>query len=136
MDCKPMSTPMETNLHKLKETAADSELADSTLYRQMIGSLMYLVNTRPNICYATNALGQFMCEPKQLHLVAAKHILRYLRGTIGLGLKYDNVDLNLHGYTNSDWARSVVDRKSTSRCCSSLGSAMISWCSQKRSSVA
>ncbi|XP_057852554.1 uncharacterized protein LOC131062829 [Cryptomeria japonica] len=136
MECKPMSTPMETNLHKLKEAAAESEFANPTLYRQIIGSLMYLVNTRPDICYPINALSQFMCEPKQIHMVAAKHILRYLRGTIGYGLKYTNVDLDLHGYTDSDWARSVVDRKSTSRCCFSLGSAVISWISRKQSSVA
>ena len=63
-NCKSMSSPMETNLHKLKEAAAESPFIDSTLYRQMIGSLMYLVNTRPDICYAVNALSQFMCESK------------------------------------------------------------------------
>ncbi|XP_059068493.1 uncharacterized mitochondrial protein AtMg00810-like [Cryptomeria japonica] len=136
MDCKPMSTLMETNLHKLREAGASSESVDSTLYRQMIESLMYLINTRPDIFYVVNALSRFMCEPKQLHIVAPKHILRYLRGTIGYGLKYKEVDLNLYGYTNSDWAGSVVDRKSTSRCCFSLGSAMISWFSRKQSSVA
>ncbi|XP_059075061.1 uncharacterized mitochondrial protein AtMg00810-like [Cryptomeria japonica] len=136
MDCKPMSTPMETNLHKLREVAASSESTYSTLYWQMIGSLMYLVNTRPNICYVVNALSKFMCEPKQLHIVAAKHILRYLRRTIGYGLKYKDVDLKLYGYTDSDWVGSVVDCKSTSGCCYSLGSAMISWFSRKQSSVA
>lgn len=76
-DCRPMSTPMETNLHKLK-AAAESKLANPTLYRQIIRSLMYLVNTRQDICYAMNALSQFMCEPREIHLVAAKHILKYL----------------------------------------------------------
>ena len=63
-DCKPMSTPMITNWKKLH--ASDSELVDPTLYRQLIGSLMYLVNT----------MSQFMCEPRRVHWVAAKHILR------------------------------------------------------------
>lgn len=112
-----MTTPMGTNLYKLKETTTESEFADPTLYRQIIGSLMYLVNTRPDICNAVNALSQFMCEPREIHLVVAKHILRYLRGTIGLGLKYKHVELDLHGFTDSDWARSIVDRKSTSGCC-------------------
>ena len=78
---------METNLHKLKEEAIDSKFIDPTLYRQIIGSLMFLVNTRPNIYYSTNVLSHFMCEPKKIHLMAAKHVLRYLRGTIGFGLK-------------------------------------------------
>ena len=72
-DCKPMSTPMITNWKKLH--ASDSELVDPTLYRQLIGSLMYLVNTRPDICFAVNTMIQFMCEPRRVHWVAAKHIL-------------------------------------------------------------
>ena len=102
----------------------------------MIGSLMYLVNTRPDICYVANALSQFMCEPKEIHLVAIKHIMRYLQGTLNLGLKYEKADLDLHGYTDSDWAGSVIDRKSTSGCCFSLGSVMISWICRKQASVA
>eukprot|EP00253_Pinus_taeda_P023383 PITA_23383 len=73
-DCRPMSTPMITNWKKLH--ASDSELVDLTLYRQLIGSLMYLVNTRPDICFAVNTMSQFMCEPRKVHWVAAKHILR------------------------------------------------------------
>ena len=72
-----MFSPMETNLHKLKKATIESPSIDSTLYRQMIGSLMYFVNTRPDIFYAINALSQFMCEPKEIHLVAVKHIMRY-----------------------------------------------------------
>eukprot|EP00253_Pinus_taeda_P016035 PITA_16035 len=75
-----MSTPMITNWKKLH--ASDSELVDPTLYRQLVGSLMYLVNTRPDICFAVNTMSQFMCEPRKVHWVAAKHILRYLQGTV------------------------------------------------------
>ena len=96
---------------------------------------MYLVNTRPDICYVVNALSQFMCEPMEIHLVAVKHIMIYLQGTLNLGLKYKKVDLDLHGFTDSDWGGSVKDRKSTSRCCFSLGSAMISWICKKKSSM-
>eukprot|EP00253_Pinus_taeda_P024674 PITA_24674 len=64
-DCRPMSTPMITNWKKLH--ASDSELVDPTLYRQLIGSLMYLVNTRPDICFAVNTMSQFMCEPRKVH---------------------------------------------------------------------
>eukprot|EP00253_Pinus_taeda_P032172 PITA_32172 len=64
-DCKPMSTPMITNWKKLH--ASDFELVDPTLYRQLIGSLMYFVNTRPDICFAVNTMSQFMCEPRKVH---------------------------------------------------------------------
>ena len=64
-NCKSMSSPMETNLHKLKEATVESTSIDSTLYRQMIGSLMYLVNTRPDICYVVNALSQFCVSQRR-----------------------------------------------------------------------
>ena len=85
-DCRPMTTPMITNWRKI-DTSDDDEV-DPMLYRQLIGSLMYLVNTRPDICYAVNTLSQFMVEPNSAHWVATKHVLRYLRGTVELGLKY------------------------------------------------
>jgi hypothetical protein len=89
---------------------------------------MYLMNTRPKICFAMNTLTHFLVEPRHVHLVAAKHVMRYLKGTIDYGLSYDgDHNFTLSGYTNADWARSVSDRKSTSGCCFSLGSAMISW---------
>ena len=72
-----MNTPMETKLKLLVDTL--SELIDATLYRQIIGSLMYLTNTRPDICFAVNTLSQFLVEPRHVHLVAAKHVVRYLR---------------------------------------------------------
>jgi hypothetical protein len=71
-----MTTPMIANWKKLH--ASESQLVDSTLYRQLIGSLMYLVNTKPNICFAVNTLSQFMVEPRRVHWVVAKHVLRYL----------------------------------------------------------
>jgi hypothetical protein len=64
-DSRPMTTPMITNWKKLH--ASESQLVDSTLYRQLIGSLMYLVNTRPDICFAVNTLSQFMVEPRRVH---------------------------------------------------------------------
>ena len=105
-----MTTPTITNWRKI-DTSEDDE-ADPTLYRQLIGSLMYLVNTRLDICYAINTLDQFMVEPKRAHWAAAKHVLRYLRGTVKLGLKctHDN-DVRLSGFTDADWAGSSVDWK-------------------------
>jgi hypothetical protein len=71
-DCRPMSTPMITNWNKL--SASDSQLVDDTAYRQLIGSLMYLVNTKPDICFVVNTLSQYMVEPRSVHMVGAKHI--------------------------------------------------------------
>jgi hypothetical protein len=105
-----------------------SELIDATLYREIIGLLMYLMNTRPYICFSVNTLSQFLVEPRHVHLVVAKHMMRYLKGTLDCGLiYYGNHDFTLSGYTNSDWVGSVSDRKNTSGCCFSLGSTMISW---------
>jgi hypothetical protein len=108
MDCKSMATPMVTNLKLLSDSSSD--LVDPTMYRQLIRSLMYLVNTRPDICFAVNTLSQYMVEPRHVHLVAAKHVLRYLHGTIGYGLRYvSDGAVKLQGYTDSDWAESAVD---------------------------
>ena len=100
---------MEANLHKLKNDGFESEPTDPTYYRQIIGSLMYLVNICPDICYATNTLSQFMCEPNQIHLMEAKHIVRYLRGLVGMRLKYDQVEMNLHGYSDSNWVGRCIE---------------------------
>jgi hypothetical protein len=67
MDCKSMSTPMVTNLRKLHDSDSGSYLVDPTMYRQLIGSLMYMIHTRPDICYAVIAMSQFMVELRQRH---------------------------------------------------------------------
>jgi hypothetical protein len=98
---------------------------------------MYLTNSRPDICFVVNTLSQYLVEPRRVRLVAAKHVMRYLKGTLEFGLYYNgDHDFKLVGYADSDWAGSVCDRKSTSRCCFSLGSAMTSWQSRKQSSIA
>ena len=78
-----------------------------------------------------------MCEPRRVHWLAAKHILRYFKGTMDFGLDYRQGDgVRLTGYTDSDWAGCASDRKSTSGCCFVLGSAVVSWISWKQQSVA
>ena len=75
---------------------------------------MYLTNTRPDICFPMNTLSQYLVQSRRVHLIAAKHVMRYLKGTIDFGLYYDeNHDYRLYGYTDADWARSVLDRKIT-----------------------
>jgi hypothetical protein len=103
MDCKAMPTPMVKNLKLLSDTS--SETLDATMYRRIIGSLMYLTNTRPDICFAVKTLSQYMVEPRGVHFIAVKHVLRYLKGTIDYGLKYvSDHEIRLQGYTDSDWA--------------------------------
>ena len=108
-----MATPMDTNL-KLSADES-SELVDVTQYKQIIGSLMYLTNTRPDICFVVNTLNQYLVQHRRVHLIVAKHVMRYLKGTIDFGLYYDrNDDYRLYGYTDVDWIGSVSNRKSTS----------------------
>jgi hypothetical protein len=98
---------------------------------------MYPTNIRPDICFAVNTLSQFLVEPKRVHVVAAKHVMRYLKGMLYFGLSYNgDHDFRLSGYTDLDWAGSVSNRKSTAGCCFNLGSAMISCQSRKQSSIA
>eukprot|EP00253_Pinus_taeda_P020950 PITA_20950 len=134
-DCRPMATPMITNWKKID--ASEDKEVDPTLYRQLIRSFIYLVNTRPDICFVVNTLSQFMVEPKRVHWAAAKHVIRYVRGIVGYGLKYSRgEDISLNRFTDADWAGNSVDRKSTSGYCFSVRSGMISWCSKKHKSVA
>ena len=135
MDCKAMTTPIAYNLKLLSD--ASSKAVDATMYRQMIASLMYLTNTRPDILFDVNTLIQFLTNPRHVHLIAVNHILRYLKGTVDYGLKYDvNQKINLHSYVDSDWTGNTIDRKCASGCCFNLGSNMISWFSKKQSCVA
>ena len=78
-----------------------------------------------------------MIDPRYVHLIVAKHVLRYLRGTVDYGLKYEaNMKINLEGYVDSDWIGSAINRKTTLGCCFSMGSGVISWFSRKQSYVA
>jgi hypothetical protein len=77
-DCRSMPTSMVMNLKKMNKDSSDSCDIDPHLYRHLIGSLMYLVNTRPDICYAMSVLSQFMTQLRQTHWIARKHVLRYI----------------------------------------------------------
>ena len=97
---------------------------------------MYLINTRPDICFAVNTLSQYMVNPKHIHLIGAKHVMRYLKGTLDYELRYtSDSEISLHGFTDSDWEGSDKHRKSTSGCGFSLGLGMIYWFSRKHTSI-
>ena len=95
---------------------------DVSSYRSMIVSLLYLIASRPDTMYATSFCARFQADPRDLYLVVVKRILRYLKGTPNLGIWHPKESgFNLIGYTDSDYAGSVVDRKSTSGSCQFLG---------------
>jgi len=124
--CKPMQTPLAGNWRK--EDATLGEVVATTIYRQLVGSLMYLVNTRPDLCFAVNQLSQAMVQPTKLFWKAVKHVLRYLRGTSQYGLWYKWTEgVKLQGFTHADWAGSPTYWKSTYGGIINLGSTTISW---------
>eukprot|EP00253_Pinus_taeda_P028701 PITA_28701 len=134
-DAKPVCTPMVTgcSLSANDESAAVLQ----PTYRSMIGSLLYLTGTRPDIMHAVGIVGRFQANPKETHLQAGKRIFKYLQGTQNYGLWYPrDTDLTLHAYTDADWAGSVDDRKSTSGGAFFMGSRLVSWFSKKQSSIA
>jgi hypothetical protein len=110
---------------------------DATVYRQLVGLLMYLVNTRLDICYAVNQLSQVMVKPTKLFWKAGKHVLRYLKGKFEYGLWYRQMDeVNLHGFMDADWPGGPMDRKSTSGGIFHIGSTAVSWYNRKQRSLA
>ena len=112
---------MELNFRKLSGNVVGPVLENLTEYQQLMGALMFLVNSHPDVCFAVNTLSQHMVDPHHIHRIGAKNMLRYLWDTINHGLRYTAESLRLHGYTDADWVGSVVDHKSTSRCCFTLG---------------
>jgi hypothetical protein len=136
IDYKSMATPMMKNLKKLSDLTSDLYLVDPSVKKESIGSLVYLVNTGLDIFFAVRTLSQLMVELRQFHWVASKHMLRYLHGMVEYGMRYvSGGEVRLEEYTYYDSAGSAIESKSTSGCCFSLRSAMISWISRKKNFV-
>lgn len=136
MYCNPSKFPMEHKLQLDKDEGG--KLVDATEYRCIVGSLRYLTHTRPDISYAVGVVSRFMASPTTKHQQAMKHILRYIKGTIDYGLVYIKEGRNseLHGFSDSDLAGDVIDRRSTGGMCFYLNQSLISWSSQKQRVVA
>ena len=136
-NCNSCDIPMECRLKLCK--LKDGEAIDPTGYRSIIGSLRYIVNTRPDLAYSVGVVSRHMDAPGRDHWTAVKHILRYLKGTMGYGCRYERgAELKpiLIGYSDSDFAGDVDDRKSTSGVGYFLGSSLVTWASQKQRIVA
>ncbi|PNX89752.1 putative copia-type protein [Trifolium pratense] len=132
--CKPSSFPMEQN-HRLA-LATGPSFSDPSKYRRLVGRLIYLTITRPEITYAVHILSQFMQEPLQAHWEAAMRVLRYLKSSPGQGiiLPREN-NLELVGFCDSDWASCPLTRRSTSGYLMKLGEAPVSWKTKKQVTV-
>ena len=133
LNCSSATTPMATATKLDKDIGAS---VDITNYRGMIGSLLYLTASRPDIMYATCLCARFQADPREPHLTTVKRIFKYLKGTITLGLWYPrDSDFHLTGYSDADFAGCKIDRKSTSGSCQFLGDRLVSWYSKKQKSI-
>ncbi|KAF5468106.1 hypothetical protein F2P56_012286 [Juglans regia] len=131
---KPTKVSMDQNLKLTKSTG--TPLPDPSVYRRLIGRLLYLTISRLDICYSIQTLSQFMATPTDAHLLAAQKVLRYLKGAPGQGLLLSNSSsFQLDAYCDSDWASCLDTRRSVTGYCIFLGSSLISWKSKKQSVV-
>jgi hypothetical protein len=134
-DCKTSKTPMAVDANLGVDEGGRS--TDIHQYRAMIGSLLYLTASRPDIMFSVCLCARYQANPKESHLVALKRILRYVKSTLNLGLWYGRqTELNLIGFTDADFVGDRLDRKSTSGTCQFLGGSLVSWSSRKQTSVA
>lgn len=114
-----------------------ADKVDEGYYRSMIGCLMYLTATRPDILNVVSVLSRFMHWASELHLKAAKRVIRYIEGTTHFGVKFErSKDFKLVCYSDSDWGGCIDDMRSTSGYCFTLGSGIFSWKSKKQETVA
>lgn len=142
---KPFDTPMGQNLKLTTveyDTAfppkqlEDALLPDAALYKRLVGRLIYLTITRPDICYAVQVLSQFMHSPKVSHMEAAVRVVRYLKQSPGQGiLLSSDGTLKLQAYCDSDWASCPMSRRSVTGDCIMLGDSLISWKTKKQNTV-
>ena len=133
-ECKATFVPLQKNI-KLQVNDG-LKYADATLYKQLVGSIIYLTTTRPDLAYAMSVLSQFMTPSHENHWIAAKGVLRYLQGTSDFGILYsDSFDVSLTGYTDSDWAGNLDDRRSIIGYAFSIVFGVISWCNKALSSA-
>jgi len=134
-EAKSVSTPMPSTM---KLTATDgTPMEDKSLYRSVVGALLYLVNTSPDISFAVNKLCQFLQNPTTSHWTAAKRVLRYLQGTRSYGILFaPSASVRIDVYSDADWAGCLDDRRSTGGFAIFIGNNLISWSSKKQPTIA
>ncbi|KAJ9546310.1 hypothetical protein OSB04_018853 [Centaurea solstitialis] len=141
LGCKPINTPMDMNLVVTDsvESASknkDNLLSDISGFQKLIGRLIYLLATRPDISFAVHCLSQFMHSPRKSHLNLALRVLRYLKKSPGKGILFTpSSDFKLVGFVDADWGKCLSSRRSVTGYCLFLGNCLISWKSKKQSTV-
>ncbi|KAK0579444.1 hypothetical protein LWI29_021263 [Acer saccharum] len=131
---KHCDTPMSTTLKLSKDASGKS--VEQTLYRGMIGSLLYLTASRPDISFSVGVCARYQADPKESHLSSVKRIIRYVNGTSNYGIWYSfDTNASLVGFSDADWAGNCDDRKSTSGGCFFLGNNLVSWFCKKQNSI-
>lgn len=134
-DCKPVLTPMEQNLKISKFERGD--VVDNTTYQQLIGSLIYLTTTHPDISYVVSILSRFMCEPRDNHQNGTKRVPTYIRGTKYFGFLYEKTKKFVFGgYSDVDFAGNIDDQALTSGYLMNMGTIVVSWSCKKQATMA
>ena len=133
--CKPFDTPIDPN-RKLCDNQSE-ERVDTSQYQRLVGKLIYLAHTQPDIAFIVNLVSQYMHSPTREHLEAAYRILRYLKGSLGRGLYFKKGDhRGLAIYIDADWVGSISNRRSTFGYCSYVWGNLVTWRSKKQNVVA
>lgn len=134
LGAKTSKAPFDQNLHLTQEEGV--ELADASQYRRLVGRLIYLTITRPDLAYAVHILSQYMHKPWKPHLEAAYMVLRYIKHTPGQGILLPSSgQLELEAFCDVDWARCKDTRRSTTSYCIFFGDSLVSWKSKKQNTV-
>ncbi|XP_022635936.1 uncharacterized protein LOC111241573 [Vigna radiata var. radiata] len=135
-ECHPTTTPIEEGLKLCLEPNQIS--VDKGRYQRLVGRLMYLAHTRPDLTYALSVFSQYMHNPGEKHMNDVMHILRYLKSAPGRGILFtkhtDYQEINV--YTDADWARAINDRRSTSGYFTFVGGNLVTWRSKTQNVVA
>ncbi|RVW92976.1 Retrovirus-related Pol polyprotein from transposon RE1 [Vitis vinifera] len=133
LGCKPSNTPIKAR----NKMESDGKPVDRERYQRLVGRLIYLSHTRPNIAFAISVVSQYMHSLKESHLEAVYKILRYLKGSPGRGLFFKKSDSKkVEIYTDADWAGSANDKRSTTGYCTYVWGNLVTWRSKKQSVVA